>query len=72
MCPGMSLQFVTACEALPTEDPTAGEWPLSRMQTHVGSQQGRLPEGLPTTYYVADVLPLPNLTWPTATRTVKH
>lgn len=66
MCPGMSLQLVTACEALPTEDPAAGERPLTRVQPHVRSQQGRLPEGLPTTYYVADVLPLPDLTRPTA------
>lgn len=72
MCPSMSLQFVTACEALPTEDPAAGKRPLSCMQPHVRSQQGRLPEGLPTTYYVADVLPLPNLTRPRAAKTKKH
>lgn len=72
MCPGVSLQFVTACEALPTEDPAAGERPLSRMQPHVRSQQGRLPEGLPTTYYVADMLPLPHLTWPRAARMKKR
>lgn len=65
MRPGVSLQFVAACEALPTEDPAAGERPLSRMQPHVRSQQGRLTESLSTTYYVADVFPFPNLTWPT-------
>lgn len=72
MCPGMSLQFVTACEALPTEDPTAGERPFSRVQTDMRSQQGRLPESLPTAYYVTDMLPLPNLTRPIETKTVKH
>lgn len=69
MCPGVSLEFVTACEAFPTEDPAARERPLPRMEPHVRSQQGRLPEGLPTTYYVADVLPLPNLTRPTQAKT---
>lgn len=72
MCPGMSLELVAACEALPAKDPAAGERPLSRMQPHVRSQQGRLPEGLPATYYVADVLPLPDLTWPTAAKTKKR
>lgn len=72
MCPGMSLQFVTARKALPTEDPAAGKRPLSCVQTNVCTQQGRLPEGLPTTDYVTDVLPLPNLTWPKAIKTKKR
>lgn len=39
VCPGMPLQFITACEPLPAEHPVADERALSCVQAHVGPQQ---------------------------------
>lgn len=64
MRPGVSLQLVAACEALPAEHPVADERPLPRVQPHVSSKQRRLPEGFLTAGDVADVLPLPHLPGP--------
>lgn len=72
MCPGMSLQLITTCEAFPTEYPAADKGPFSRVQPHMRPQQRRLPEGLLTTRYVTYMLPLPYLTWPAATKTNNH
>lgn len=62
--PGVPLQLVAACEALPAEHPVADERPLARVQPHVSPEQRRLPEGLLTAGDVADVLPLPHLPGP--------
>lgn len=64
VCPGVSLQLVAACEALPTEHPVAYEGPLASVQPHMSPEQRRFPERLFTAGNMADVLPLPHLPGP--------
>lgn len=70
MCPGVSLQLVTAREAFAAEDPVADEGPLAGVQAHVGPEEGCFPERLLTARDVTDVLPLPYLAGPAQHR--KH
>lgn len=66
VCSGVSLQFVTTCEAFSTEDPAAHKRSLSRVQSDMRPQQGSLSKGLFTACYVADVFSFPHLSWPVA------
>ena len=54
----MSLQLVTACEALPAEQPVTDERALARVPPQVRLQVRRLAVHAPTSRYVADVLSL--------------
>ena len=64
----MSLQLITPCEALATEDPVTDERPLASVQTHMRSEKGCFPERLLTARDMADVLPLFQITRPVYTR----
>lgn len=71
VCPGVSLQLVTACESFSAEDPAAHKGSLSRVQSDMRPQQGSLSKGLFTACYVADVFSFPHLSRPTACKNVK-
>lgn len=62
--PGVPLQLVTACETFPAENPVADKGSFAGVQSDVSSEQRRFPERFLTAGYVADVLPLPDLSWP--------
>lgn len=64
MRPGVPLQLVAACEALPAENPVADEGSLAGVQPDVSSEQRCFPERLFTARDVADVLPLSHLPGP--------
>lgn len=72
VCPGVSLQLVTACESFSAEDPAAHKGSLSRVQSDMRPQQRSLSKGLFTACYVADVFSFPHLSWPAACKNQLH
>ncbi len=72
VCPGVSLQLVTACESFSAEDPAAHKGSLSRVQSDMSPEQGSLSKGLFTACYVADVFSFPHLSWPAACKNQLH
>lgn len=52
----MSLEFITPCEPLSTEEPVADKGSLASVQADMGPKQRCLPESLSTVWDVAHVL----------------